>query len=379
MLRILNQNKHLAAIEKIDKNSNKLNIFLSKFILGYLKTENLSDSMEGITPDSESSDAALPRPSRNSLRFILGLVVSGVCLYYLVVSVEKDKVMDAFSAANPLLIGLAFIVTLFSYALRAYRWKYLFSDIDLAFFTSYRALIIGFFMNNILPARMGEIVRAHALGRKINKSRTAVLATIAAERLADGVTISMIFGVLYYFSGQNLDGARGVSYVAMLFMLASLMTVALLLIRRKIFSILEKIDRKINKAAFSFVLVRIQKFIVGLEPLFKPKLLKKVVLLSIVVWGVELFAYFLILTSFGSDVSLAVLALFLAAVNFSSLIPAAPGGIGVIETFASMALTKVGVEHELALAMVVTQHLIQYIAVGIPGAYYTFFKKKNSA
>ncbi len=328
--------------------------------------------------DSGERGFSVPGVSRNTVRFILGLLVSGACIFYLFTSVEKDKVIDAFLLADPFFIFLALVVTTGSYLLRAYRWKFLFSEISLGFITSYRALIIGFFMNNILPARIGEIVRAHTLAKEIGKSRTFVLATIAAERLVDGVTISMIFGLLYYFSGHTLEGARAISYVAMLFLLVSVLTVVLLLVRKRIFSVLEKLDAFFNKSVFSYVLVRIQRFIVGLEPLFKPKLLRKVVLLSILVWGIELLAYACITHAFGKELSLAMLGLFLAAVNFSSLIPAAPGGIGVIETFASIALAKVGVPYELALAMVVTQHFLQYIAVGIPGAYYAFFKKKKA-
>ena len=60
--------------------------------------------------------------------------------------------------------------------------------------------------------------------------------------------------------------------------------------------------------------------------------------------------------------------LFMVAVNFSSLIPAAPGGIGVIEAVVKTVLVSVGIDAELALAMVITQHIMQYLVVGIPGA-----------
>jgi uncharacterized protein (TIRG00374 family) len=342
-----------------------------------LSTQEDKNPLESETTPRYGAKYGALRLGKNNVRFFFGLLISGACIFYLYSSVEKDKVVDAFLLADPFFVFLAFIVTLGSYVIRAYRWKFLFSDISLKFLVSYRALIIGFFMNNVLPARIGEIVRAHTLGKEIGRSRTFVLATIAAERLADGVAISMIFGVFYYISGHKLDGARSISYVALLFLMASFFTVILLLSRKKIFAFLESLDGRINKKAFSYVLIRIQRFITGLEPLFKPSLLGKVVVLSIVVWGIELIAYACITHAFGKDLSIAMLALFLAAVNFSSLIPAAPGGIGVIETFATVALAKVGVVYELALAMVVTQHMIQYIAVGIPGAYYAFFKRKK--
>ena len=53
--------------------------------------------------------------------------------------------------------------------------------------------------------------------------------------------------------------------------------------------------------------------------------------------------------------------IFLVTVNFSSLIPAAPGGIGVIEAVTKAVLVSVGVDPELALALVITQHVMQYL------------------
>ena len=84
--------------------------------------------------------------------------------------------------------------------MRAFRWKYLFKDTRVLFRDSYRALILGFFMNNVLPARIGELVRSHALSKKINSSKSHVLATIAAERLADGMSISFYVFCFSVFS-----------------------------------------------------------------------------------------------------------------------------------------------------------------------------------
>jgi len=336
----------------------------------YSKSKNSFDPNSDQHPDSGFM-------SSKFLRLLIGLTVSGVCIVYLIHSVEKDKVWDALRLADKTLLVSALLVTCFGYIIRAFRWKFLFSDIKLTFASSFRAMIVGFFMNNVLPARIGEIVRAHTLSRDIGKSRTFVLATIAAERLADGVTISLIFGIFYYLSGNQLDGAREISYVAMLFLAASFCTVILLLVRKHIFSFLEYLDESFKIRGMSFLLVRIKRFIVGLEPLFTPHLLLRVVLLSCLVWGLELFAYALVAIAFDQHLTLGGLALFLAVVNFSSLIPAGPGGVGVIEAIASAALTTIGIEKEIALAMVVSQHAIQYIAVGLPGLYYTFFTTKK--
>ena len=75
--------------------------------------------------------------------------------------------------------------------------------------------------------------------------------------------------------------------------------------------------------------------------------------------------------------SVSSLALYLTVLNFSSLIPAAPGGIGVIEVITTLFLQKVGIERATAFSMVATQHLIQYLVVGLPGLYFFFKLKKK--
>ena len=78
--------------------------------------------------------------------------------------------------------------------------------------------------------------------------------------------------------------------------------------------------------------------------------------------------YWSVSRAYGESLTLPLCVVFMVAVNFSSLIPAAPGGIGVIEAAGTAVLVSVGVEREHALTMVLTQHVIQYLVVGIPGA-----------
>ena len=108
-------------------------------------------------------------------------------------------------------------------------------------------------------------------------------------------------------------------------------------------------------------------FIDGLSPLANLSKLPSIVSLSILTWGIELLVYFAVSEAFATPMSVSVLVLFMVTVNFSSLIPAAPGAIGVIEAVTTTVLVSIGIEKELALSMVLSQHVIQYLVVGIPG------------
>ena len=60
-------------------------------------------------------------------------------------------------------------------------------------FELYWVMMIGFFANNVLPLRMGELVRAHVCGTKLHISRTASLGTILLERLCDTLSFLTTF------------------------------------------------------------------------------------------------------------------------------------------------------------------------------------------
>ena len=66
-------------------------------------------------------------------------------------------------------------------------------------FKSFYYLVFGFFMNNILPLRLGEFVRAIVAGKKLEISRSGVFATIVVERLMDIVIFIISFFVIAMF------------------------------------------------------------------------------------------------------------------------------------------------------------------------------------
>ncbi len=302
-------------------------------------------------------------------KIILGLLVSLICLVWVFRSVEQEEVFRNIRSARLDYLFWAVVLTTLSYLLRALRWPYFFKLRPPAFVDSFRCLIVGFFMNNVLPARIGELVRAHLGGRATKQSRTYVLATIAGERLVDGVTISALFVVLFSFFATAVERSEGreIFYVAYFFGFAAVAVVCVLIIREYLFRLLTRLGAILPGHLSNYTLVRVRRFIEGLEPMMMPRRLLAISIWSVTIWSVELLVYAFVAKAFHQELSIGAIGLFLAAVNFSSLIPAAPGGIGVIEAFATLALNHIGIDREIAFVMVATQHLIQFAVVGIPG------------
>lgn len=316
------------------------------------------------------------RKGKKYVGVILGIVFSVLSIAWLLRSVETKEIVHHLKSARADLLIYAFCLGILSYILRAVRWPFFFESNTLSFADSYRCLIVGFFMNNTLPARMGEFVRAHLGGRAARCSRVVVLATIAAERILDGLAISIIFAVFFSMgaSAAEMESGKQLFPVAIFFALVSVGVVVTILFRSLIFSLLEKSSSYLPGKFSSFTIEKIKSFIDGFEPMMRISKLIPILFLSAVIWGIELFCYTLVASAFHQEISIGVASLFLAAANFSSLIPAGPGGIGVIELFTTEALVKVGIDREVALAMIGSQHLIQILVVGIPGSYLFFSK-----
>lgn len=305
-------------------------------------------------------------PIRRTLGKIAPWVITIVSLYYAFRGITWPTLFNHIGEARPVWLVAAVLLTCLSYLFRSWRWMSLFPETVFRFINAAQVLVLGFFMNNILPARAGEFVRAHMGARLSGQSRTLVLATIASERLVDGLTISAMF-VLFAVGVGDESISHNLMYVAYLFAAAAVVVIALIGLRQRVFGLAARLNERINHRASQYTFDRIQIFVNGLTPLSTPSKLPTIIFWSAVIWGVELLVYKAVSLSFGASLSWPECVLFLVAVNFASLIPAAPAGAGVIEFVASAVLVSLGIPRELALTMVIAQHLIQFCVVGIPG------------
>lgn len=297
---------------------------------------------------------------------ILPWIITILACFYAFKGIDWSEISEIIFTGNPLYICLAVLATIISYFLRSWRWKFFFPEKQIKLINAYKVLILGFFMNNVLPARAGEFVRAHMGAKVTGAKRTLVLATIASERLTDGLVLSGMF-ILVAIGSTFSGNSKNLLYVANLFFIAGFSVIILLYFRRSFFALLEKIEARGGHKIISYISSRLKIFINGLLPLVNVKRFPILCFSSISVWLVELLAYYLITVAFNADLSLTNCIIFLVAINFSSLIPSAPAGIGVIEAVATAVLVAVGINRELALSMVILQHVIQILVIGVQG------------
>ena len=85
-----------------------------------------------------------------------------------------------------------------AYLVRAWRWQFLLIGVGhIPLRSLWSSIMIGFMGNNILPARLGELLRAYSLGRSAGVSRSAALASVVVERILDIGVLLLIFGTVF--------------------------------------------------------------------------------------------------------------------------------------------------------------------------------------
>lgn len=101
---------------------------------------------------------------RRGLEVALGLTVGGLFFYLVARGVDWDGVGATLADSEPLwLVPLVVSLTV-HFVFKSLRWRVLLSEsVDVSRLFAFRLTMIGFFLNNVFPARLGEVGRLYLL------------------------------------------------------------------------------------------------------------------------------------------------------------------------------------------------------------------------
>src|SRR5207302_8203184 len=123
------------------------------------------------------------------IRTLISFAILAFVLFFVLTHVQLDyrESLRAISQTNPLLYGLAFIAFYFSFVVRAVRWEVLLRNTGESerFGELFHIVILAWFANCVLPAKMGDFYRAYLLRQQTDVSGSKRLGTIVSERALD--------------------------------------------------------------------------------------------------------------------------------------------------------------------------------------------------
>jgi glycosyltransferase 2 family protein len=314
----------------------------------------------------------------NTTRLIIGCLIGLVFLYLAGRKVDFSLMWEAFTKVNYWLVLLAVPVVFFSHFLRALRWRYLMDPIKRVDVASlFSTLLIGYMANILMPAHLGELLRAYLLGKKREVSASATFATIVVERIIDvfALLLLMVFAILLYPFPDWINKAG----YAMLVGTVGLFVFLILLKRYFIFfeRFLNLVFRPLPQGLQERLVLGIGRFVLGIVPLRSVWDYPVVAVLSVVIWACYGFIIHLVLYAFDFvsvyhlpwSTSLIVL----VVTTIGIVVPSSPGYVGTYHWLCQISLAMFGVPAGPALSFAILTHGVNFLPVLIAGlilAYY---------
>lgn len=303
---------------------------------------------------------------RRGLRPLLvasGLVITLVCMYVAVRGVAPADAVRALRESDPRWLVPAVPVFALAVALRALRWWSLFEAAQRPTLraVSY-ALLIGYFFNNILPARAGEAARVIALHRRASTPKAQTVATVVVERLFDLLALLiLLFAVYPWLPEISWLRAAAVLGAVVVTVLLTLVFVVARYEERALHRLLSPLRRVKREGVAERLEAAAINATRGLAALRTPRIALLGMLLTMASW-VTLGASFAILTNaFSLDVPLVAGILVTVAVNLSLVLPSSPAALGVFEAATVIALRAFDVPHAEALSYALVLHLLNLV------------------
>lgn len=304
-------------------------------------------------------------------RIILGTVATGFFLWLALRNVDISAVGDALQTANYIYLIPAAICTVSGFSLRALRWSFILRPARaIPFSRLFPVMMVGFAANNLLPARVGEFVRAFLTGSREGVSRSTTLATIVVERVFDGLTLLILMTVtLFLFPIPMTDSTLQAVVVlaSAVFGVATILLLGLILFPARMLVPIHFGTRRLPTRFAERADALIDSFLAGLQSLRDPRALFSLAGMSIGIWTLEWATFAFVLRAFplGLSISewLAASAFLLVFVNLGIMVPSVPGYIGTYQFFATLALSAFAVNADYAFGLAVVAHAMQYTLI----------------
>jgi glycosyltransferase 2 family protein len=316
------------------------------------------------------------------LRALAGVVLSVLLLAWVLRDVSLTEVARQIRGADPFLLGAAIVVSMGGFLYRAQRWRILLRpvNVDVPFHAAFGATMIGFAANNLLPARVGELARAYALGRSGAVSSSAALGALVLERLLDGVVLlALLFAVMAAPGFPLTTGIdpRGAALLALLVFTGALVALRLAISRpRWLVRAAERASRLLLPLPLRMRarLARVMgAFIEGTAAMRDPRLFAISAVWAVGQWVFLAFSFLLAFLAFGIHEPGFQGAIFLQSlVSLAAAVPSSPGFFGPFEAAARLGLEVWNIPAEQAVSFAIGFHLAGFVPVSVVGLIYAW-------
>ncbi|ATM93993.1 Uncharacterised protein family (UPF0104) [Yersinia frederiksenii] len=307
-------------------------------------------------------------------KYLIGIAITVICLVIIVRQVNITEVVDALESFRWEYLAMGIASLAFGYSLRIFRWAIMLdaTGAKIKWSTCAAPFLGSIALNNVLPLRLGDAIRAFIFPSAMGISKTTATTSLIMERLIDLMTLLGCLAIgLVTLSGTHLPPliaesaatmavVGGVTLIIVFLFSGSLAKyISNIACRRSSFKGPDRIYK---------LLVVVSDLLTNFEIMSRPKILFSVVIISMFVWVGEAGLFYFLLVGFDFDTAPAIAVVVMSIATLSTLVPSSPGYVGPFHLAAFAAISMLGGTTAQAGSYAVLSHLALWLPTTLVGA-----------
>src|SRR5262249_19513676 len=268
---------------------------------------------------------------------VLGYGLSLGCLFWVLRGYDFRQLWSDFRTLDWRWMALAVIADLAVYVCHGWRWNTLLAPVvRLSFWRTVQAIYIGLFANEVLPLRPGEVIRCYLLAHWNDLRISVGFASAALERIIDGFWLLMAFAFIVVHSEKRVDRAivLAVQGTAVVLLVATAALVWIVKHKQHAHAVL-------HESRWSATLRHVVE---GLQLMGNWRTLQRTAGVSLVDFALQTMTMWALMKAYSLDYSIWVAGGVVTLYRLGTVVPNAPGNIGVgnIACYAALRLFEMG-------------------------------------
>jgi hypothetical protein len=255
----------------------------------------------------------------------MGYCLSGVCLFWVLHGYQFNELIPAIRSLDWWWVSAAVLCDLSVYIVHGIRWNTLLEPVaKLRLWRTVQSIYIGLFANEVLPLRVGELIRCYLLAHWNGLNLSVAFASAAIERVIDGCWMLTAFLITTIFVKKIPRDLTILVQLLGALLLLCVITLAWV-IKHK-----QHAHTVIRESRWAAALRHVVE---GLHLMGNRRTLTRTALISLVYLLLQYLTVYMLMRAYLLDYSFWVAAGVLTIVRLATVVPNAPGNLG-LENFA---------------------------------------------
>lgn len=295
------------------------------------------------------------------LGILFALFVGIVILAFLFSMTGFSAIFSLLEKVSWLWIFMSCLAILFSFVMRTWRWSVLLRSAGYVYPRDmlFKCLMFSWFLNYLVPARLGDIARAVSLKTTSDAPFGMTLSTIIIERIFDMITLALFLGIASIFVYEEFFVYVEIASFGLI---AALFCILFIIYHygETITRLFERRFPSVRKSVFL-----LKEGLVNISG--NPEAMVLCFLLSLPVWFLEIVSIFFAARSVGYDLSFVYAATAGVVAFLAQALPLTPAGLGVHEASITGVLLLFSVPSATGMSIALVDHFARGLVIYILG------------